>query len=48
MLDLAATPLIARRMKHAASVTERLFALAMLGDDRNVAATYLMGARQSV
>jgi guanine deaminase len=48
VLDLAATPLIARRMKHAASVAERLFALAMLGDDRNVVATHLMGVRQTV
>ena len=48
VLDLAATPLIERRMKHAASVAERLFALAMLGDDRNIVATYLTGIRQSV
>jgi len=48
VLDFAATPLIARRVKQAASVAERLFVLAMLGDDRNVAATYLMGVRQTV
>ena len=46
VLDLAATPFLARRMRHAATVGERLFALAMLGDDRNVAATYLKGVRQ--
>jgi guanine deaminase len=48
VLDFAVTPLIARRVKHAASVAERLFALAILGDDRNVAGTYLMGVRQTV
>jgi guanine deaminase len=48
VLDLAATPLLARRVEHAATLTERLFALAMLGDDRSIAATYLMGVRQTV
>ena len=48
VLDVEATPLLARRMNHAATVAERLFALAMLGDDRNVVATYLMGTRQLV
>jgi guanine deaminase len=48
VLDLDATPLLARRLRHAASLAERLFALAMLGDDRSVVATYLMGSRQSL
>ena len=48
VLDLAATPLLARRMAHTATLPERLFALMMLADDRAVAATYLMGVRQSV
>ena len=48
VLDLAATPLLARRMAHAATLPERLFALMMLADDRAVAATYLMGVRQSL
>jgi guanine deaminase len=42
-LDPAATPLLARRTARAASLEEALFALIMLGDDRAVAASYLMG-----
>ena len=48
VIDLAATPLLARRLEHAATVQERLFAWTILGDDRSVAATYLMGRRQNV
>jgi guanine deaminase len=43
VLDPAATPLLARRMQHARSLVERLSVLMALGDDRAVAATYLMG-----
>jgi guanine deaminase len=43
VLDLAATPVLARRTAAAATVEERLFALMMLGDDRAVAATYVLG-----
>lgn len=43
VLDLAATPLLARRMDAASTLAERLFALMMLGDDRAVEATYLRG-----
>jgi guanine deaminase len=43
VLDPAATPVLDRRMQVAKSVEERLFALMMLGDDRAVAATYVMG-----
>jgi len=46
VLDPAATPLLARRMRFAPTLSEKLFALMMLGDDRCVAATYLMGARR--
>ncbi|TMG97687.1 MAG: guanine deaminase [Betaproteobacteria bacterium] len=46
VLDFAATPLLARRMQSAATIDERLFALLMLGDDRCVAATYLMGEQR--
>jgi guanine deaminase len=35
-------------MQHAASLDERLFALLMLGDDRCVEATYLMGQPRHV
>ncbi|MDR3088170.1 MAG: guanine deaminase [Azoarcus sp.] len=43
VLDPQATPLLARRMSRTATLAERLFALAMLGDDRCVNATYLLG-----
>ena len=43
VLDPAATPLMARRMTHAEGLVEALFVLMMLGDDRAVAATYVMG-----
>lgn len=43
VLDPDATPLQARRNRTAADLVERLFALMMLGDDRSVAATYVMG-----
>jgi guanine deaminase len=43
VLDLAATPLLERRMAHAGSLSERLFALMILGDDRCVLATHIMG-----
>ena len=43
LLDLAATPLLARRLGRAKTVQERLFALMILGDDRAVARTYVAG-----
>ena len=43
VLDLAASELIARRVERAQSLDERLFALMMLGDDRNLLATHVMG-----
>ncbi len=46
VLDPAATPLMARRMRHVESITATLFVLMMLGDDRSVAATYVMGERR--
>lgn len=42
VLDYAATPLLARRTA-GASLAERLFALQILGDDRAIARTYIMG-----
>jgi guanine deaminase len=44
VLDPKATPLLARRTAHAASLEETLFALALLGDDRAIRATYAAGA----
>ncbi len=46
VLDMAATPLLARRCSLAKSLEERLFALMILGDDRAIKATYVMGQRR--
>jgi guanine deaminase len=43
VLDLAATPLLARRTAAARSLAETLFILSVLADDRAVEATYLAG-----
>jgi len=43
VLDYAATPLIQRRLQATTTIDENLFALMMLGDDRVVSATYIMG-----
>ena len=45
VLDPRGTPISAHRTALAESVGELLFALIVLGDDRNVAATYLQGLR---
>lgn len=44
ILDAAAQPMLKRRWEHATSIEEKLFALAILGDDRAVAETYVAGA----
>jgi guanine deaminase len=43
VLRLDSTPLIARRIRTCSTPAEKLFALMMLGDDREIAATYIMG-----
>ena len=43
VLDLAATPLLARRTARTRTLAELLFVLAILADDRTVERTYLMG-----
>jgi len=43
VLDLAATPLLARRTAQTRTLAETLFVLAVLADDRAVERTYLMG-----
>ncbi|WP_378739194.1 guanine deaminase [Nocardia brasiliensis] len=43
VLDWTATPVLARRTERARTFQERLFAQMILGDDRSVQATYLMG-----
>jgi guanine deaminase len=44
VLDPAATPLLARRVACCETLAERLFALMILGDDRAVYATHILGA----
>jgi guanine deaminase len=46
VLDPAATPLMERRMARAQGLVDELFVLMMLGDDRAVAATYVMGVER--
>ncbi|TKB06837.1 guanine deaminase [Desulforhopalus sp. IMCC35007] len=43
VLDCEATPLIARRLWRSKNLTEKLFALQMLGDDRVVKHVHIMG-----
>jgi guanine deaminase len=45
VLDPRATPLLARRTERCDSLEELLFALALLGDDRAVKATYAAGSK---
>ena len=45
VLDFAGSSITARRTAAAESIEEKLFALMTLGDDRNIAATYLLGRR---
>lgn len=44
-LDLAATPLLARRSAQSRSLAEKLRVLMTLGDDRTVRGTYVLGKR---
>ena len=43
VLDYHATPLLRRRTASAETLAEKLFALMILGDDRSIAKTYVMG-----
>ncbi len=45
VLDYNATPLMKRRMQHCKNLSEKLFILSMLGDERHVKATHIMGER---
>lgn len=45
VLDYHGTPLMEKRMKHCHTLSEKLFVLSMLGDERHVKATYIMGDR---
>ena len=44
VLDPAATPLLARRMPRTTTLAEKLFAFMIMGDDRAVYATHVLGA----
>ncbi len=46
VLDYASTPLVTRRLACASTIMETLFALQMLGDDRSIRETWVMGERQ--
>ncbi|MBR0564527.1 guanine deaminase [Azoarcus sp. L1K30] len=48
VIDPQATPLMARRMHNATTLSERLFVLMMLGDDRCVAATHVLGEIRTI
>lgn len=45
VLDIGATRVMAHRLETARDLAEELFVLVTLGDERNVAATYVMGQR---
>lgn len=45
VLDYQATPLMERRIARCKTLTEKLFALSILGDDRHVKATHIMGEK---
>jgi guanine deaminase len=45
VLDYKSTPLSALRGQHCTQLADKLFALAILGDDRAVKATYIMGEK---
>jgi len=46
VLDMAATPLLERRLKNCKTLDETLFVLSMLGDDRSISHTYIAGDLQ--
>jgi guanine deaminase len=48
VIDPQATPLLQRRTARSESLEELLFALALLGDDRVIAATYAAGRQVHV
>ena len=43
VLDPSTTPLMRFRMEHCQNITEKLFVFAILGDDRLISATYILG-----
>lgn len=47
VLNYSGTPLLERRLANCTDLHERLFALMMLGDDRSVSETYILGSAVS-
>ncbi len=47
VLDYSASSITRRRLSHCHDITQKLFALIMLGDDRSIAETYVMGTLMS-
>jgi len=45
VINSESTPLIQRRMKYTETLAERLFVLMMLGDDRSIEATHILGEK---
>lgn len=45
VIDYNATPLSERRMQHCKTLSEKLFILSMLGDERHIRSTYIMGEK---
>ena len=45
VLNYAGAQITSRRLAKAEDIAEKLFALIMLGDDRNISATHVMGQR---
>ncbi|MEQ1929057.1 MAG: guanine deaminase [Parvularculaceae bacterium] len=48
VLDMAATPMLQRRLRGVSDIAEILFALSIIGDDRAIARTYIAGAAAHV
>ena len=46
VLDYRATPLLERKLANCRSLTDKLFAIQMLGDDRAIRETWIMGIKQ--
>jgi guanine deaminase len=45
VIDKKSTPLISFRMEQCKSLFEELFVLSMLGDDRSIKSTWIMGTK---
>lgn len=43
VIDYKATPLMAKRIEHCKNLAEKLFVLAMLGDEQHITQTYILG-----